>query len=133
MLIDDRKILIGYASGHLDPSASTSLFSSETAPYRQFTLDAFKYALRDEVLPDDALRLMCMALWTFEMGLLLYFVQDKSEGAQLTHQLVDGALKTLFPVVQLASAPMMAPVLENALTVLSDAGLTETSEPSSQS
>jgi len=125
MLIEDRKILVGYAAGHVDPTNSTSLFSADTARFRNATLDMFKHALRDEPLTPNAMQLTCMALWALEKGILLYFVQDDSEDAAKSHELVDGAIETLFPLMQLSASPMLNPVLENGLRILANAGLTQ--------
>ncbi len=99
------------------PGAPLSVFSADTSPVRRAAIDLCREALGggDELL--------ATALWLAQLGMVLYFVHDRSPRQERTARLVDGALDLLEPLLAAAASPLAAPLRARLTTVLAGAGL----------
>ena len=68
-----------------------------------------------------------LALWALHMGLILYFVNDSSDEQRRTRRLLDGTLDLVTRAFDLATAPVLQPILrpirKRVTELLTDAGL----------
>ena len=68
-----------------------------------------------------------MALWALHMGFILYFVNDGSEEQCRTRRLMDGTLDLVTRAFDLATAPVLQPILKpirkRVVDLLTEAGL----------
>jgi AcrR family transcriptional regulator len=107
----DRKLL-GALSAHVDPQHPLSPFSRETAAVREEDISFFERAVTDSKvkLPPSIRPYLARLLWLYQMGLMLFWVYDRSEGQAKTQFLFDKTLKMLLVVLRLAGFPLLRPL-----------------------
>lgn len=107
----DRKLL-GALSAHVDPQHPLSPFSRETAAVREEDISFFQRAVDESKvkLPPGIRPYLARLLWLYQMGLMLFWVYDRSEGQAKTQFLFDKTLKMLLVVLRLAGIPLLRPL-----------------------
>ncbi|MGH9585791.1 MAG: TetR family transcriptional regulator [Acidobacteriaceae bacterium] len=107
----DRKLL-GALSAHVDPEHPLSPFSRETAAVREEDISFFERAVNDSKvkLPGSIRPYLPRLLWLYQMGLLLFWVYDRSEGQAKTKYLFDKTLKMLLITLRIAGIPLLRPL-----------------------
>ena len=107
----DRKLL-GALSAHVDPAHPLSPFSRETAAVREEDISFFERALNDSKvkLPGNIRPYLPRLLWLYQMGLILFWVYDRSEGQAKTKYLFDKTLKMLLITLRIAGIPLLRPL-----------------------
>jgi AcrR family transcriptional regulator len=111
ILRDDRRLmgaLFRYAGS---PDHPLSFLGEGTRAIREDCISLFAEALEREDLLEDLRALMPKAIWALHMGVLLYFLYDKSEGQTRTRRLVDGSMDLTVSLLKLMKLPLLAPVL----------------------
>ena len=120
---DDRKLLGVVFRYTGEPGHPLSCLGSGTAEIRRRATQVFRDAIELERLPPDLQQLLPLALWSLQMGLLVMFLYDESEGQQRTRRLADGALKLTLRLLVLAKLPVLKPVRTQILNLLREADL----------
>ena len=107
----NRKLL-GALSAHIDPEQPLSPFSPQTAAIREQDVGLFERAVRDSAvkLPPSVAPYLGRLLWMYQMGLILFWVYDRSPGQQRTTLLYEKTLKMLLVTLKLAGFPLLRPV-----------------------
>jgi AcrR family transcriptional regulator len=115
----NRKLL-GALSAHIDPEHPLSPFSEETKPIRDADMRFFEAAVKDSgvKLPKDIQPYLPRLLWMYQMGLILFWVYDKSPLQRRTKVLFEQTLKMLLVTLRLASIPLLRPIHRLAAEVL---------------
>jgi AcrR family transcriptional regulator len=115
----NRKLL-GALSAHADPEHPLSPFSRETAPIREQDISFFDRAVTDSKvkLPANILLYLPRLLWLYQMGLILFWVYDRSEGQAKTKLLFDKTLKMLLVTLRIAGIPLLRPIHKLAAELL---------------
>jgi len=111
ILRDDRKLMGALFRYTGNPQHPLSFLGEGTRAIREDCISLFAEALEREELPDDLRALMPKAIWALHMGVLLYFLYDKSEGQTRTRRLVDGSMDLTVSLLKLVKLPLLAPVL----------------------
>ena len=106
------------------PGAPLSVFSADTAPVRQAAIELCREALGG----DD--QVLALSLWLAQLGMILYFVHDRSSRQERTEHLIDGAMDLLAPLLAAAASPLAAPLRGRVTALLAGAGLLDQSPPS---
>jgi AcrR family transcriptional regulator len=119
----ERKLLGDIVQRLADPADEVSAFASETRSVRDEAIAMFDHALDGADLPPPLRRLLAPSLWFLHLGLLLYFVHDKSPGQAKTRRLVDDTLDLMIPLVALGAQPMSTPLIDAIGATLTRAGL----------
>jgi AcrR family transcriptional regulator len=88
-----------------------SIFGTGTQPLRDEGTETFRVALGDEALPADLRDLAPTLLWTLHMGMLLYFLHDKT-GGERTKKLSNSALELVLQLFNLVRVPIVQPMLK---------------------
>jgi AcrR family transcriptional regulator len=103
-----------------DPESPLSPFSPQSAPLRN---EAVK--LMAEVIDGSALRVgkdlradLPELLWLYEMGIILYWVHDSSEGCARTYDLIDRTVPLVEKMVGLAKLPVVRPMVREVVAML---------------
>lgn len=111
-----NRTLVAALSAHIDPEHSLSPFSAATAPIRERDVSYFARAVDDSKLrlPDTILPYVPRLLWLYQMGVLLYWMYDRSPGQTKTHLLFDKSLAMLLALFKVASIPVLRPFLRPA-------------------
>jgi AcrR family transcriptional regulator len=115
-----NRALLGALSGHIDPTHALSPFSRQTAAIREQDVGFFARAVEDSKikLPDPILRYLPQLLWLYQMGLLLYWVYDRSPRQERTEILFDKTLKMMLIALRLAGLPFLRPIHRLAAELL---------------
>ena len=124
-----NRALLGKLSAHIDPRHPLSPFSSETQAIRDHDIQGFTRVLESPGvrIPSDLRPYLPRILWLFQMGLLLFWVYDRSPQQRKTAQLLDGSLSIVALLIRLIGLPFLKGVrkrLVNLMDTLSE-GLTE--------
>jgi len=119
----ERHLLGALVSRLADPGDAISEFSDDQRAIRERSIALFDSAFEGEPLPPDLRALAAPALWMMFMGMLLYFVHDRSAGQVRTRRLVDDSLDLLAPLMMLGASPLAEPMREQLRATLERAKL----------
>ena len=123
LLAKDRKLLGTILRSVGDPDDPLSLFGASTRDVRDDSIRLFEEAVAPFTPEGGELRaLLARALWSLHMGVLLYFMHDRSPGQQKTRRLVDESVGLASELV--AFAPLLEPFTARVTAILRDADLT---------
>jgi len=129
---DDRRLLVAMFRYGGDPDHPLSWFGPATKKQRELAMEIFEAAIGDEKLPKDVRMLAPRLLWTAHMGMILYFLNDRSAGQKKTRALVDGGLDLLVQAFSMSSAPLLQPMVKpirsKIVKLLEEAELVESSK-----
>lgn len=108
----ENRSLLGALSAHIDPGHSLSPFSEATKTIREreiLLLDEAIEGSRQRVTP-DLKPYMPRVLWMYEMGILLFWVYDRSKRQRRTQMLLEKSLSIVIGLIKLSSFPLLKPV-----------------------
>jgi AcrR family transcriptional regulator len=120
---DDRRLLAALVRIVADPESRASIFAPETRDIRQADMGLFRRAIDGAEVPNQLRVMGAMGMWALQLGLLLYFLRDDSEGQRRTHELVDRSVDFFLPLLPLLSTPFATPMLDRLYATLDSAGL----------
>lgn len=117
---DDRQLVGVLAKSAADPDNQLSPFSPDTKDIR---LAAIK--LIEDVMSGSNIQVakeikphLARALWLYQMGLIFYWIHDKSPDQKKTFQFKDLSLDILIKLMQLSSLPLMSPINRPVIELL---------------
>lgn len=112
--------LLGALSAHADPEHPLSPFSNETKTIREQDIDFFARAVADSAvkLPSNIKPYLPRLLWMYQMGLILFWVYDRSENQKRTMLLYEKTLKMILVTLKLAGIPLLRPLHRLAAELL---------------
>lgn len=120
---NDRKLLGVVFRYSGEPDHPLSCLGPATAKTRRESIEVFSRAIAEERLPKDLQKLLPIALWALQMGVLILFVYDDSPNQARTRKLVDGALDLTVRILTLAKNPLLKPIRNRVLNLLRDSDL----------
>lgn len=120
---DDRNLLGVVFRYTGEPEHPLSCLGRGTAEIRKRSIRVFREAIGEERLPKDLAELLPVALWALQMGLLVMFLYDNSEGQRRTRRVADGAIDLTLKLLTLAKLPVLKPVRTKVLDLLREADL----------
>jgi AcrR family transcriptional regulator len=111
----DRK-LVGALTAHIDPAHPLSPFSAATAPIRNSDIASFKRAVFDSglKLPKSIQPYLPRLLWLYQMGIVLFWVYDRSLNQERTQLLIDKTLAVVLLGLKVAQLPPLRPLFRPA-------------------
>ena len=120
LLAPNRKFcdaLFRHAPDSQDP---LSPFSEETRPIRERAIEHLRIAVEggDVKVPSDLKPQLPYLLWLYQMGLILFWLYDRSEKQQRTQMLMEKSLGLLVTLLKLSGLPLMKPVRKTALELV---------------
>lgn len=119
-------------SAHSDPQHPLSPFSEQSRTIREADIGFFAKAIEGSRsrIADDLKPYLPRLLWMYQMGLILFWIYDRSEGQVKTHALLDKSLRVVVRLIKLSGLPLMRPlrrmVIELIDTATREPGLGET-------
>lgn len=115
----NRHLMAALAS-HIDPHHPLSPFSEQTRAIRDADTRFFESALEgsDIKVPDDLATHLPRLLWLYQMGLLLFWVYDRSPRQWRTTQLFEKTLSIVVRLVRFSSFPLLRPVRKTVSELL---------------
>ena len=107
----NRKLLEAL-SAHVDPDHPLSPFSVSTTAIREQDIARFDRAAADSKikLPSNIAPYLPRLLWMYQMGLILFWVYDRSPNQIRTATLFTQTLKMLLLTLKLAGLPFLKPM-----------------------
>ena len=120
LLAPNRKFcdaLFRHAPDSQDP---LSPFSEETRPIRERAIEHLRIAVEggDVKVPSDLKPQLPYLLWLYQMGLILFWLYDRSVKQQRTQTLMNQSLGLLVTLLKLSGLPLMKPVRKTALELV---------------
>jgi AcrR family transcriptional regulator len=111
-----NRALLGALSAHTDPDHPLSPFSSATAEIRNRDTAFFARAVSDSAvrMPPSILPYLPRLLWLYQMGLMLFWVYDKSASQARTAFLFDKTLGMFLLFIKLAGVSLLRPLYRPA-------------------
>jgi len=111
-----NRALLGALSAHTDPDHPLSPFSAATAEIRNRDTGFFARAVTDSGvrMTPSILPYLPRLLWLYQMGLMLFWVYDKSAGQARTALLFSKTLGMFLLFIKLAGVPLLRPLYRPA-------------------
>jgi AcrR family transcriptional regulator len=107
----NRRFLGALMSHAADPHNPLSPFSDETQYIREADFAQLNRALQETKtnVPKDLEPFLPKILWIYQLGLILFWIYDRTEGQQRTQALVDKSVRIVALLVRACSLPLMRP------------------------
>ncbi len=95
-----------------DPENPLSPFGEETRHIRERDMEYFAKALEGSRMdvPKDLARHLPKLFWLYQMGLILFWIYDRSAAQRRTHRLRKKSLALIVTGLKLASFPLLRPL-----------------------
>lgn len=109
---EPNRRLLGALAAHADPEHPLSPFSPQTLAMRERDMQFFERALEGTRIhiPRDFAPHLPRILWMYQMGLILFWIYDRSPSQKRTRALIDKSLAIVVRLIKLADLPLMRPV-----------------------
>lgn len=107
-----------------DPASPLSPFSGETREIREQSIEHFRLALGGAglKLPADlAAHLPCL-LWLYQLGIVLFWIYDRSARQARTRLLLDRTSSLIAGAIRLSRLPVLKPLRQSAIHLLEALG-----------
>ncbi len=118
--LPNRRFL-GALLGHsADPHNPMSPFSEATRAIREHDFTQFERAIEETgtTAPKDLAPYMARILWMFHMGILMFWIYDRSDNQQRTQLLLDKSLRIVSILIRAAKLPFMRPARKMVVDVV---------------
>ena len=123
ILEPDRKLMGALLRYTGTPEHPLSFLGEGTRRLRDDSVALFAQAVEGEAMPPDVRALAPMALWALHMGILLYYLYDRSPQQARTRVLTDRSLDVVVRLFTLAKLPIFRPLRRRVAAMLEEAGL----------
>ncbi len=116
---ENRSLLRALAQ-HTDPEHPLSPFGKETAAIREGDIAWFQKAVEGSRLhiPKDLMSYLPRLLWLYQMGLILFWVHDRSSKQARTQALFEKSLSVVTNLVKIATLPPLKPLRKTVLDLV---------------
>lgn len=129
ILWQDRKFLGALFRYSGEPSHPLSVFGKPTEAQRKQSMEIFREALAGIEIGEELKKALPWGMWLLQLGMILYFIHDDSEGQGRTHRLVNRFAGILADLAELANSalvrPFLKPLQAKMLEALHEAGWSE--------
>ena len=107
-----------------DPQSPLNPFSEESRPVRKEATELLASVFEGEKpkVPEDLVGELPNLLWSYEMGIILFWIHDTSPDRARTDRLIDRSVDLIVRLVQLSRLPFMGPIRKAALRLLKELG-----------
>jgi AcrR family transcriptional regulator len=115
-----RELLSALLKAGVDPRDPLSPFGEETREVREQNIAWFARAIEgsDMSVPKDVAPDLPRLLWMYQMGLIYFWIVDRSPDQRRTQRLLDATLDLVVQLLRVSSLPLMGPLRKRALKVL---------------
>lgn len=106
-----------------DPASPLNPFGKESRDVRERAIALFGEVVEGATdrVPDDLAPDLPRLLWLLHLGVVLFWLHDRSAGRRRTLALIDGTCRLVGSALLVASLPFTGPLRRQALSVLHDA------------
>ncbi len=104
--------LLGALTGHTNPASPLSPFSERTRQIRENDIALFAQTLAGSRVrvADDLREHLPRLLWMYQMGVVLFWINDGSPGQSRTAALLEKSLDVVVGLIKLAGLPLTRPL-----------------------
>jgi AcrR family transcriptional regulator len=112
--------LLGALSAHTNPEYPLSPFSKQTREIREHDIRFFERALSGSRTPGprDLKRHLPHLLWMYQMGIILFWINDASRGQTKTYVLLDKSLDVVTRLIKLSGLPLTGPIRKTVIQLM---------------
>lgn len=112
--------LLGALSGHTNPEYPLSPFSEETLEIREHDIAFFGRALDESRTPGpkDLKTHLPRLLWMYQMGIILFWINDASVKQAKTTVLLDSSLDVVTRLIRFAGLPLTRPIRKKVVELM---------------
>jgi AcrR family transcriptional regulator len=106
-----------------DPESPLNPFSQESLPARREATEVFAqvvHGAEDRKLPKDLKAELPDLLWTYHMGIVLFWIHDRSPGRVRTWRLMERTVELVDRLIALSTLPLMGPLRKMVLSLVAD-------------
>ncbi|HEX8391246.1 MAG TPA: TetR family transcriptional regulator [Longimicrobium sp.] len=106
-----------------DPESPLNPFSEESAPAREEATEVFAQVVRgseDRRMPRDLEAELPGLLWMYHMGIILFWIHDRSPGHVRTWRLMERTVDLIARLVALSTLPLMGPIRKAVLRLVTE-------------
>ena len=105
-----------------DPQSALNPFADASDPVRQASIQLFEKVVEGTKarIPDDLRNELPYLLWVFHMGIILFWIHDRSAKHRRTYRMIDNTVEMVDKLIHLASNPFMRPLRKQALRMVSE-------------
>lgn len=119
-----RAFMGGLFARAADPESALSPFSENTRDIREASVTVFSSLLDDAglKLSDEMRAALPRLLWLFHMGVILYWLHDRSEDQKKTYKLMERGVDLIGLFNTVIHLPLMGKFRQSLLSMLNEAG-----------
>lgn len=116
----NRRFLGALMSHAADPTSPLSPFSERTREDRDTDIAHFERALRETntFVPRDLAPHMAKILWFYQMGMLLFWIYDRSPHQRRSRELLNTSLRVVVTLIKLSNIPLFKPARRSVLEII---------------
>ena len=103
-----------------DPASPLSPFGPASKPIRNRVIASYARLIEGahDTIPQELIADLPQLLWLFKMGVVLFWIHDRSFGRNRTYQLVSRSVDIIATLVSLMSMPILLPVRRKLLKLI---------------
>jgi AcrR family transcriptional regulator len=107
-----------------DPASPLSPFSAESAPAREASIDIYRRVLAGSsaVVPSDLAAELPRLLWLYQMGIVLFWVHDRSAGTERSRDLVDRTVPLVARLVAISRYRLLRTTVDQVVDLVRTLG-----------
>jgi AcrR family transcriptional regulator len=92
-----------------NPSSPLSPFGGTARPLREEVIEVYAGVVRgsDARIPADVAEVLPLLLWLYQMGILYFWILDKSPGSLRTLEVIDETTDLIVRLISLANLPVL--------------------------
>ena len=105
-----------------DPQSPLNPFGDESNAVRQQSIQLFDKIVEGTQarIPKDLRAELPFLLWTYHMGIILFWIHDASPKQRRTYRMIDQTVDLLDKLIHVASNPFMRPLRKQALRMVDE-------------
>lgn len=106
-----------------DPASPLNPFSADSLPAREEAVEVFAEVVRgaeDRKLPGDMEAELPYLLWMYHMGIILFWIHDRSPGRARTWMLMERTVDLVARLIAISTLPLMGPIRKSVLRLITD-------------
>jgi AcrR family transcriptional regulator len=114
-----------------DPESPLNPFSAASVPARLEATEIFAEVVRgaeDRKMPGDLAAELPDLLWMYHMGIVLFWIHDRSPGRARTWTLMERTVDLVARLISLSTLPLMGPLRKSVLRLVADLRIADASE-----
>ena len=120
--VQHRRLLAALFRTAVDPADPLSPFGDETEELRADAIRLFAQAIEgsDRKIPKDLAPHLPQLLWMYQMGIILFWLFDRSPEQHKTQKLLGGTLDLIMKLLTVSSLPGMGGIRKSAVKILNE-------------